>query len=227
MIRLILGLSRWVVAALVVVGVARGADLSQYRGFKLGTDLPAVLTATGLNADHVKTVHSRPALIQELEWHPQPLGPSSRTDAAKQVVFSFFDGQLFLITISYDRSATEGLTTADYIDAISTTYGTPSPLDPPKPAVPARYGEEEQIVAQWQDSQYRFELVRSEYGPTFRLTGVLKKMEEPSRVALLEAARLDHEEAPQREAEQKTKDDETERARLEKARRANKPTFRP
>ena len=82
-------------------------------------------------------------------------------------------------------------------------------------------------MAEWQDPQYRFELVRSQYGPTFRLVGVLKKMEEPSRVALLEAARLDDAEAPQREAERKTKDDETERARLEKARRANKPTFRP
>ena len=47
MIRLILGLSRWVMAALVVVGVAKGADLSQYRGFKLGMDLPAVANGNG------------------------------------------------------------------------------------------------------------------------------------------------------------------------------------
>jgi hypothetical protein len=99
--------------------------------------------------------------------------------------------------------------------------------DAQKRVVSTRYGDEEQIVAQWQDSQYRFELIRSEYGPTFKLVGVLKRMEQPSRVALLEAARLDDKEAPQREAERKTKDDETERARLEKARLANKPAFRP
>ena len=159
MIRLILGLSRWVMAALVVVGVAKGADLSQYRGYKLGMNLPEVATATGLSAAQAKTIHSRPALIQELEWRPQPLGPSSRTDAAKQVVFSFYDGQLFRITTSYDQFATEGLTTADYIDAISKTYGPSSLPDTPKTAPLARYGDEEQVVAQWQDSQYRFELV--------------------------------------------------------------------
>ena len=136
--------------------------------------LPAVATAAGQSVAEAKTIHSRPALFQELEWRPQPLGPSSQTDAAKEVVFSFYDGQLFRITISYDRYATEGLTTADYIDAISTTYGMSSPPDAPT-AAPWPSGDEEQVVAQWQDSEYRFELVRAKYGPTFRLVGVLKK----------------------------------------------------
>ena len=227
MITFALGVSRWATAAFLAVGVAGGADLSQYRGFKFGTNMAAVATAAGLSAAEAKTIHSRPALIQELEWRPQPLGPSSTTDAAKDVAFSFYDGQLFRITISYDRFVTEGLTTTDYIDAISKTYGMPSPPDAQKAAVLTRYGDEEQVVAQWQDSQYRFQLIRSEYGPTFMLIGVLKRMDEASRVASLEAARLDDKEAPQREAERKTKDAESERARLEKARLANKPVFRP
>jgi len=214
-------------AAFVALGVGSGADLSQYRGFKLGIDLSTVAKAAGLSAEQAKTVHSRPALIQELAWRPQPLGPSAQTDAAKEVVFSFYDGQLFRITISYDRYVTEGLTTNDYIDAISRTYGMSSPPDAQEAAVLARRGDEEQVMAKWQDSQYRFELIRSEYGPTFKLVGILKRLEESSRVALIEAARLDDKEAPQREAERNTKDDETERARLEKARLVNKPAFRP
>lgn len=227
MISFIFGLSRWVMAAFVGLGVAGGADLSQYRGFKLGTNLPTVASEAGISSAQAKTIHSRPALIQELEWRPQGVGPSARTDSANEVVFSFYQDQLFRITIGYDRYATEGLTTADFIEAISTGYGPASPPDPRKRVVLTRYGDEEQVVAQWQDSEYRFELIRSKYAPTFKLVGILKRLEEPSRLALIEAVRLDDNEAPQREAERKTKDDETERARLDKARLANKPAFRP
>ena len=170
------------------------------------------------------TLHTRPALIQELEWRPQPLGMSSRTDPAKQIMFSFYNGELIRITINYDRHETEGLTTDDYIEAISTEYG-----DAERPTLPLnapeRYGEEE-IVAQWQDPRYRFDLIRSS-GPTFKLVGVLKKLEERSRDALKEAARIEDKEAPQREAERRSTDDDTEKARLEKARLTNKPAFRP
>ena len=69
-------------------------------------------------------IHRRPALIQELAWRPQPLGASSQTEPAKEVVFSFYNGELFQIAINYDRYETEGLTTDDFIEAISSTYGT-------------------------------------------------------------------------------------------------------
>jgi hypothetical protein len=93
--------------------------------------------------------------------------------------------------------------------------------------VPGRYGDQEEVFAQWQDSQYRFDLIRSSYGPTFKLVGVLKNLEAPAQAAIIEAARLDEKEAPQREADRIAKEDEAERARLEKARLVNKPRFRP
>jgi hypothetical protein len=173
----------------------------------------------------VTTLHTRPALIQELEWRPQPLGMSSRTDPAKQILFSFYNGELIQITINYDRHETEGLTTDDYIEAISASYG-----DADRPTSKLNtlegYGDEE-IVAQCQASRHRFYLIRSAYGPTFKLVGVLNKLEEPSRDALTEAARTEDKEAPQREAGPRSRDDETEKARLEKARLTNKPAFRP
>jgi hypothetical protein len=200
-------------------------DLSRYRSFQLGTDLPTVTKQIGALPSQAKVIHSRPALIQELAWRPQPLGPSSETEPAKEVVLSFYEGQLFRIVISYDRYETEGLTTADFVEAISVTYGVPT--GPTARAETGLYTHEAQVVAQWQDSQYRFDLVRLPYGPSFNLVGVLKRLEATAKAAFIEAERLDYKEAPQREAERKARVDETERAKLQKARIVNKPKFRP
>jgi hypothetical protein len=69
-------------------------------------------------------------------------------------------------------------------------------------------------------------LIRFSYGPTFKLVGVLKRLEAPVQAAIIEAARLDDKEAPQREADRLVKESETERMKLEKARLLNKPKFR-
>jgi hypothetical protein len=202
-------------------------DLSKYRIFQLGMDLPTVAKQAGSNPSQAKAIHRRPALIQELEWRPQHPGSSSPTEAAKDVVFSFYDGQMFRIVINYDRYETEGLTPDDLVEAISATYGIAAMPTAPAKAAPGRYGDQEEVLAQWQDLQYRFDLIRSSYGPTYKLVGVLKKLEAPAQAAIVEAARLDEKEAPQREADRIAKEDETERARLEKARHVNKPKFRP
>ena len=208
----------------VMSPVTLANDLSKYRNLQLGTDLPTVLKQAGANPSQAKTIHRRPALIQELEWRPQPPGSSSQTEAA---VLSFYSGQLFRIAINYDRSGTEGLTPDDLVEAISATYGIAARPPAPVKAAPGHYDDQEELLAQWQDSQYRFDLIRSSYGPTFKLVGVLKKLEAPAQAAMIEAARLDDKEAPQREADRIAKEDEAERARLEKARLVNKPKFRP
>ena len=223
-------ISRSALTALVAFGVMSAAtaagDLSRYRDFQLGTDLPTVAKLVGASTSQAKVIHSRPALIQELEWRPQPLGPSSQTEPAKQVVFSFYNGELFRIAVNYDRYETEGLTADDFVEAISATYGIAARPRPPAKAGPRSYGDQDEVLAQWQYSQYCFDLVRSSYGPTFRLVGVLKRLEAPVQVAIIEATRLDDKEAPQREAERITRDGDAERARLEKAWLVNKPKFR-
>jgi hypothetical protein len=202
-------------------------DLSRYRNFQLGADLPTVARQVGANPSQAKVIHRRPSVIQQLEWRPQSLGPSSRTETAKDVVFSFYDGKLYQIAINYDRYETEGLTADDLIDAISATYGIAAELNAPSKTAQGPYGDEEEVLARWQDSEYCFDLIRSSYGPSFKLVGVLKRLEEPARAAILEAARLDHEEAPQREVERIASEKETERVKLEKSRLVNKPRFRP
>jgi hypothetical protein len=223
--------SRSAVTSFVVLGVLSAAapagDLSKYRGFQFGTGLATVAKQAGTNPSDVKAIHSRPALIQELEWRPQSLGASSQTESAQQVVFSFYDGQLFGIAVNYDRYETEGLTTNDLVEAISATYGPATLPAAPAKAVPGSYGDQEEVLATWQDPLHRFDLIRSPYGRGFKLAGVLKALEIEAQSANAEAARLDLNEAPQREAERLAKDSGTEQARLDKARLVNKSKFRP
>ncbi len=219
-------LTSFLVFGVLSAGTLAG-DLSRYRGFQLGTDLPTVAKQTGASPSHAKVVHRRPALIQELEWRPQPLGPSTKTEPAKEVVFSFYQGELFRIVVSYDRYETEGLTADDLVEAISAAYGVAEKPTAPANAAQGHYGDQEEIVARWQDPQYRFDLIRSSYGPSFRLIGVLKRLEAPAQAAILEATRLDDQEAPQRDAARIAGEEEATRAKLEKARLVNKPNFRP
>jgi hypothetical protein len=211
----------------VMSAATLAADLSQYRGFRFGADLSTVAEHAGANPSQVKVIHRRPALIQELEWRPQPLGFSSQTEPAKEVVFSFYDGELFQIVVGYDRYETEGLTADDFVDAISATYGPAAKPTTPAKVVPESYGGQEEILAQWQDLQYRFDLIRSSYGPTFRLVGVTKRLEALAQAATLEARRLDDQEAPQRDAARLASEEAATKAKLEKARLVNKPKFRP
>jgi hypothetical protein len=206
---------------------AGAADLAKYRSFQLGTDLPAVAKQIGVSPSEAKAIHRRPALIQELEWRTQPLGPSSQTESAQNLVFSFYDGELFQIAVNYDRYKTAGLTADDFIEALSATYGVAEKPAAPGNIAQGEFGAQDEIVARWQDSQYSFDLIRSSYGPTFRLVGVLKRLQSPVQAATTEAKRLDDQEAPQRDAARIADEKETERARLEKSRLENKPNFRP
>jgi hypothetical protein len=198
---------RLLLTSLPLLGVVWAAtsakDLSKYRTFQLGADLATIAKQVHVSPSQAKAIQRRPALIQELVWRPQPLGPSSQTESANEVVFSFFDGELFRVAIAYDRYETEGLTADDFIESISATYGLAEIPANPANAVQGSYGDQEEIVARWQDSQYCFDLIRSSYGPTFRLVGVLKRLRAPVQAAITEAKRLDDQEAPQRDAERK------------------------
>jgi len=219
-------LTSFLVFGVMSAGALAG-DLSRYRNFQLGTDLPTAAKQAGADPSQATLIHRRPALIQELEWRPQLFYLSSQTEPVKEVVFSFYDGELFRITIDYDRYQTAGLTAGDMVEAISATYGIAAKPTGPANVPPALYDDQQEVLAEWQDSQYRFDLITASYGPSFRLVGVLKRLEAPFRAAIAEAARLDEKEAPQKEIDRIARKDETERATLEKARIVNKPKFRP
>lgn len=228
--KLIVTASKAALIALPLLGAlahaGRAGDLSRYREFQFGSDVADVAKLSGSGPDRVKDVYRRPVLIQELDWHPQSLGPTTTTEPAQEIVFSFYDGELFRIVVDYDRYETEGLTSDDIIESISATYGVAAVAGLPK-AAQDPFGEHEELVARWQDSQCRFDLIRSSRWPSFRLVAVLKRLEAPAQAAMLEAKRLDELEAPQRDAARIVSQEAAAKAALEKARLLNKAKFRP
>ncbi len=214
--------------AVLASPLLRAGDLSGYRSFQFGADLPTIAGQARMNPSEAKVIHRRPALIQELEWHPQPLGPSTQAEAVKEVVFSFYNDQLYRISVNYDRYKTEGLTAEDLIEAISATRGTATRAAA-EIILPSIYGDNEvlEVLARWQDAEYAFNLVRFSHQTSFTLVALSKRLDTLARAAVIEAVRLDEREAPQREIESQRKQDEENRAQQEKARLANKPSFRP
>ena len=206
-----------------------GPDLFRYRGFQFGETLPAVAKQAGLDVSQAKVIHERPALIQELEW-PIWLRSSfdSPRDPVRTILFSFYNGELFRILVSYDRDDTKGLTTEDIIEAISAQYGAAT--EPANVEIVFSstqvYNDSEAIIARWEDSQYSFDLYRSSYQPTFGMIAFSKGLDALARTATAEAIRWDAVEAPQREIERQNQEDEKNRESLEKARQVNKGKFR-
>jgi hypothetical protein len=204
-------------------------DLSRYRGFQFGETLPAVAKQAGLDVSEAKLIHARPAVIQELEWAIWlSSGSTPQTDPVRTILFSFYNGELFRILVSYDRAETQGLTTKDMTEAISAKYGAAT-----KPAnieiafsSTQVYNDSEAILARWEDSQYSFNLYRSTYQPTFGMIAFSKRLDAQARTASAEAIRLDAAEAPQREIQRQNQEDEKNCESLEKAREVNKSKFR-
>ena len=203
-------------------------DLSRYRSFQIGADVSTIARQVHVDPSQVKVIHRRPALVQEIEWRPQPLGPSTQVESANEIVFDFYNDQLYRISISYDRYKTEGLTAEDLIEAISATYGIASRVAA-EIVLPTIYGSDEtlEVLARWEDDSYSFNLVRLSYQPNFTLVALSRRLDALARAAVIEALRLDAQEAPQREMELQEKRKTENRVQQEKARLANKPGFRP
>jgi hypothetical protein len=83
-----------------------------YRGFQFGVSLSAAVKHSGMDVSEVTVIHERPARIQELSWRPVRFS-SSDTAPVEQVLFSFYNGQLFRMVVDYDNQKTEGLSVHD------------------------------------------------------------------------------------------------------------------
>src|SRR5579862_3487621 len=103
-----------VAAILLSVPLAYTQDLSRYRNFSLGTSLIQVSRQVNEKPAEASVIHQRPALIQELTWWPMPSYQSSTpVDPVQQILFSFYNGALYKMVVTYDGSTTEGLTAED------------------------------------------------------------------------------------------------------------------
>jgi len=211
------------------VHFVHGQDLSSYREFQFGSNLPAIAKQAGMEPSAAKMIHERPALIQELTWRsPFSFGSSPQAGSARTMIFSFYNNELSRIVVTYDSDKTKGLTADDLVDAISANYGTAVKAAPDSTisSSPA-YNDNKIVVARWETSQYSFTLFRSSYQPEFGLIGVSKRLDSLAQAAGIEAVKLDDQEAPQRELDRQRKQDEQNRVAQEGAREINKPIFRP
>jgi hypothetical protein len=213
------------VVLLLSAPLLRGQDLSKYRHFTLGMSMTRVLERTGQKMADVKLIHGRPALVQEVNWWPPNLpGTSYQSDTVEQILFSFYNGELYKISVTYDQTSTEGLTAEDMVKSISAKYGPPTTVAlETDSAKNDRYDVKQTAVASWEDAQYSFNLVRSSFTDHLGLNIYSKRVNEEAELAIAEAVKLDEQEGPLREAERQKKQTDD----LEVARQKNRKIFRP
>jgi len=159
------------VVLLLWAPLLRAQDLSKYRHFTMGMSLTTVLKHTDQRMTDVKVIHGRPAMIQELEWWPPNLpGSSFQSDTVKQILFSFYNGELYKISVTYDPPSTQGLTEEDMVKSISAKYG-PATIVAPEidSAAGPRFNTKQTSVASWEDVQYSVNLVRSSFSDVLGL----------------------------------------------------------
>jgi hypothetical protein len=211
-------------ALLFAAPILRAQDFSKYRDFSLGTNLATVLKRIEKKLTDVNTTHAAPTLFQELTWWPpSPPGPSSRSDSVEQVFFYFFNGELYKIAVTYDQSATEGLTADDMVKSISVKYGPPTSVVSQAASLSVGYDTQQSIVAAWEDSLYSFNLVRTTFTDRFGLVIYSKKLNSDAQLALVEVTKKEKQDAPAREAERQKKQIDA----LELTRQQNQKSFRP
>ena len=219
----IVGIS--LVMILLSAPLIRGQDLSKYRSLSLGMSLPELSNQVDLRPLQTKLIQKRPPVIQELTcWPSGPSGYSLQADSVWQIFFSFYNGELFRILVTYDRDATHGLTAEDMVRAISAQYGTATRPDT-QISFPTNelYRSTEKVIARWEDSQYSINLVRSRFLNSFALVMFSKRLDAQADAAIAKSIKLEGQEDPQKEIDRQKKETDD----LEAARQKNRKIFRP
>jgi hypothetical protein len=219
------------IASVVALGTHSVAaqDLSRYRAYTLESGVAAVVAISGARESDVKSIHERPAQIQQLEWHPAyVLRGTEGADPVEDIIFRFYNGALYQLVVTYDRGRMEGLTNDDVIASVSATYGIP-PLRAAgaRSVAAADVAPDTTVVARWESQSALLALTRGSYPPQYQLVLTSKTLNGPALAAIKEAGRLDTKEAPQRDLDQRRKQTADARVASDKARVANKAAFRP
>ena len=204
-------------------------DLSKYRDFQFGMSLESVAKQIHMEAAAAKTTHQRPSVIQTLQWDQLSYSdPAANDRSLRSIRFDFYNGELSKMIVMYDPVRTEGLTTEDMVEAISSMYGPATkPARTIAVSTSSLYEDNQKVLASWEDAAYSYNLFQSPYGNAFGLIAISKQLDLLAAVASKEGERLDKQEAPAKELARQTKQEEDKRAAQEKARLISKPKFRP
>jgi hypothetical protein len=218
-----------IAVGLILCGqLAFAQDMSRYRAYVLESSLASVVTASGAHAADAKTLHARPAAIQQLEWRaPYVDSRDTRADPVREISFTFYNDALYQVIVNYDRDRTDGLTKSDIVESLSAAYGVPTLASRTRTSPSTEASRDSIVVAQWENAESLLTLSRGSYTPEFQLILISKPLSARARSAVREAIRLDAIEAPRREAEQRKKEAGDASAVRDKTRIINKAAFRP
>jgi hypothetical protein len=215
-----------------------GQDLSRYRTFSLGTSLAELSKQVGPYSHSTTLIHQRPAVIQVLTFWPLNPSSSVRIDPVSQILFNFYNGELYRIVVTYEQDATAGLTEDDMVQAMSVQYGTTaraatevnffptnnldSSMDKVISFLPTSdpYRSADWLIARWEDSENSVNLFRSSNQSSFRLAVFSKRLDAMAKAAIIESEK---QEAPGLEIARVKKEADD----LATTRQANLKTFRP
>jgi hypothetical protein len=210
---------------LLAVPTLRAQDFSKYRNFSLGTNLAAVVKHTEQRLADVKATHDGSLLFQELTWRPAySIGVPSRAESVDEILFSFYKGDLYKMVVTYERASTEGLTGDDMVKSMATKYGPATSIALEiDSAGNEQYELRQKPVASWEDAQYSFNLVRSQFSNAFQLVIYSKRVNAEADAALAQVVKVDELEAPQRALARQKKESDA----IEVTREKNQKSFRP
>lgn len=214
-------LATTVVVAWMMSAGATAQTLDAYREFQLGASVAAVAAATRVAPAAFRTVHERPALLQEFDWRPSHYAqPDTRQDSVEQIGFSFYDDQLSRMVIVYDSRQTASMTRTDLVSALAPLYGAPAPAR--RVADDPDFGP---LAASWQSDSATVELFRG--SDAWRLVVTSRALHARALVAKAQALRREEQEAPARDLARQKQEEAAERTRQEQQRRANTAAFQP
>lgn len=221
-------MKRLLVLAVGAVAALSAAEFNKYRDFHFGMSLEEAAKPAGTKATDVVVTHHRPAIIQTMEWRPgfsYTFG-ANRVDPVREGLLRFYNGELFQIVATYDAQKVEGMTEADMVAAISKTYGVAT-LPGGRVAYRSNYGETTPLLARWETKDHSASLVQTGDRASYALILTQKRLDALVQVSLIESARLDVLEAPQRALEERRKQAASDRLAQGKARSVNLPNFKP
>jgi len=210
---------------LIFAPLVHGQDLSKYRNFSFGMSVASVSKQVDITSTEPQLVHQRPARIEELTWYPpQPFDASRPAEPVEKILFSFDNGALYRMLVTYDSSAIKGLTDEDMIRVISGKYGVATrPVTNVNFPTNPSYDATEKVIARWEDGQYSLNLLRSSMSDTFAVVTFDKRLDTQAGVSIAESVKLERQEAPQKEAARVKKEADD----LEGERQRNIEVLRP
>ena len=203
-----------------------GQDLSKYQNFSFGMRLADLSEQVDQKPTEANLIHQRSAVIQELTWWPPLASGTPRAEPVRQILFSFYNGELYRILVTYDRYVTEGLTADAMVRTMSAKYGTATrpTAEINFPTGETReYGTTEKVIVRWEDSRYSFNLFRSSLSNTFGLVMFSKQLNARAEAAIAKSLKLEGQENPQNEVARVKKEADD----LETSRHKNIKAFRP